>query len=210
MYYTWKFNNDVINHTSSSLTISYYSPDSIEQGGVYQCCAQSLDMILTGTSPKILIAFAPLITEEPASVFAMYNDSVEFTCTATGHPTPVIEWYRLSVETNVSTLKDVNEFSIELPSSAFIEKTITNTTETSVLIIDPVDYDDFGYYVCVASLSSDTFVYARDCCDSDTESGSGEAIETVYAISNISQLSGLNTAVTKSLSYLSFHLFSFS
>ena len=209
MYYTWKFNNDVINHTSSSLTISYYSPDSIEQGGVYQCCAQSLDMILTGTSPKILIAFGPLITEEPGSVFAMYNDSVELICTATGHPTPVIEWYRLSVETNISTLE---ESSIELPSSAFIEITITNTTETSVLIIDPVDYDDCGYYVCVASLSSDKFVYARDCCDSDSESGSGESIETVYAISNISQLSGLNTlhVATKSLSYLSFYVFSFS
>ena len=190
MYYTWKFNNEVINHTNSSLTINYYSPDSVDQGGVYQCCVQSLDMILTGTSPKVLIAFGPLITEEPGPVLAMYNDSVELICTATGHPTPVIEWYRLSVETNVATLKDLSEFSIELPSSAFIETTITNTTETSILIIDPVDYDDFGYYVCVSSLPSDSFVYARDCCNSDSEDGSAESTETHYDISNISTLSG--------------------
>ena len=190
VYYTWTFNKDVINHTSSSLTITYFSPDSVEQGGVYQCYTHALGMLLSGTSRQILIAFAPLITEDPVSVLAIYNDTVEFNCTAIGHPTPVIEWYRLSVNNNITTLEDVNKYSIELPLFS-MEETITDTTiKSSTLIIDPVEYNDFGYYICVAKLSSDAFVYVSDCCNSESGSSSGEVVELYYSISNISTLSG--------------------
>ena len=191
VYYTWTFNDDVINHTSSSLTINYFSPDSVEQGGVYQCYTHALGMLLSGTSRQILIAFAPLITEDPVSVLAIYNDTVEFNCTAIGHPTPIIEWYRLSVNNNITTLEDVNKYSIELPFFSIEETTTTDTTiKSSTLTIDPVEYNDFGYYICVAKLSSDAFVYVSDCCNSESGSGSGEVVELYYSISNISTLSG--------------------
>ena len=190
VYYTWTFNNDVINHTSSSLTITYFSPDSVEQGGVYQCYTHALGMLLSGTSRQILIAFAPLITEDPVSVLAIYNDTVEFNCTAIGHPTPVIEWYRLSVNNNITTLEDVNKYSIKLPFFSMEETTTDTTIKSSTLIIDPVEYNDFGYYICVAKLFSDAFVYVSDCCNSESGSSSGEVVELYYSISNISTLSG--------------------
>ena len=191
VYYTWTFNDDVINHTSSYLTINYDSPDSIEQGGVYQCYTHALGMLLSATSRKILIAFAPLITEDPVSVLAIYNDTVEFNCTAIGHPTPVIEWYRLSVNNNITTLEDVNKYSIALPFFSMEETTTDTTIKSSTLIIDPVEYNDFGYYICVAKLSSDAFVYVSDCCNSESGSSSGEVVELYYSISNISTLSGV-------------------
>ena len=192
--YGWVFNYQTIktftNPDDLLLTINYTDTSSVEQGGLYYCFATFDEDNITGISKTIFVGFSPLITETPESILTTSNESVEFNCTATGHPTPVIEWYRLSVETNVATLEDLSKFSIELPSSAFVEITITNTTETSILIIDPVDYDDFGYYVCVSSLPSDSFIYARDCCNSDSEDGSAETTETHYDISNISTLSG--------------------
>ena len=189
--YTWTFNENVTNNNSSVLTIEYNSAESVTQGGLYQCFGSSRDMILSGASNQILIAFAPLLITTPKSFLSNSGDMVVFNCTAVGHPLPVVEWYRLENNIDVSGLSDVYNNMIELPESS-VNSTMSSTfEEAATLTIHPVDYNDYGYYICVAKLSNESLVLARSCCDS-TESSDSTNIDEYYEISNTSTLTGMN------------------
>ena len=185
LLYTWTFNDEIINETSSILTITYNSADSIEQGGVYHCVAKDTADILEGKSNQVLIAFAPIITVQPESVLTMPGDVAEMNCNATGHPLPVIEWHKLSMNTTISSLEELDFFSDELLYNE--TDYIGDILSASELLIDNVSYADFGYYICVASYDSALLI--SDCCTNYSNS-----MQKVYtAFSQPSSVTGNNS-----------------
>ena len=114
LLYTWTFNDEIFNETSSGITITYDSAESVQQGGVYHCVVKDTADILEGKSNQILVAFAPIITVQPESVLAIPGDVAELNCSATGHPLPDIEWHKLSINTTISSLEELEFFSEEL------------------------------------------------------------------------------------------------
>ena len=165
LLYTWTFNDEIINKTSSILTITYNSADSIEQGGVYHCVAKDTADILEGKSNQVLIAFAPIITVQPESVLTILGDVAELNCNAVGHPLPDIEWHKLTNNTNVSSFQELESFSIGLVQNDTMF--IDNYTSSSTFALDSVAYADYGYYVCVAILDKQSLIFVQNCCNDE-------------------------------------------
>ena len=189
--FTWTLNNDVLNETSSILTVQYDNVESVNKGGYYQCFASYNDTLLTGSSNLILLIFAPYITTHPVSVSVNVNETIELSCTATGYPAPIIEWYRVESNTVFSDYDAVLYYSIELPDVSDYNDTTSDATITNAtLIISPIDYIDYGYYLCVATLLNDSIVFVKSCCSGNaTEVFSLD--ENLYHISNTSTVSGI-------------------
>ena len=163
--YTWSLNDTFIpNESRSYYTISYTDQDSVKLGGTYQCYAHTSDVSVYGSSPKVLVLFAPHVIEHPSSVAVSNNDTVEFTCTAIGYPTPTIEWKRV-MSSNVANLTALQNMENELPMNTNNVSITGTNNETSTLTIDPVQYEDYGYYLCMATLSSSDIVFVSDCCN---------------------------------------------
>ena len=186
--YSWIFNDEYIVSNASFIVIRYYSIESLSQGGVYQCVMSTRDAVITGASQFLTVVFAPLITEGPQSMSTTNGSYVEFNCTAAGYPAPILEWYRVS-SYNVSTIQDIMSSAVELPYSAEnITITVNSTISYSILTIDPVYYNDYGYYICVATLPVDSIMFLYDCCSGGDNSDSISVDE--YDISS-TVLSGL-------------------
>ena len=185
VHYTWIFNDNPINDTSFSLTVTYNSTESVEQGGIYQCYVHTPGMVLTGTSNKIMIAFAPFIYEQPQAVFAEFGDSAFFNCSSTGFPLPVIEWYIVSTNVNISNIEDIETYSLKLVHNDTVYD--NNLTTSSTLFIDDVMYNDYGYYICVAVMSNESLVVVQDCCSGN---GSAASEDMHYTISDTVTLAG--------------------
>ena len=184
--YSWTFDDEVINETSSVITIKYNSAESVEQGGVYQCYGSDTSLIFSGTSNRILVAFAPFILVQPMGLLTAAGDTAEFTCTATGHPVPEIEWHKVIRDTNITSFDDVLLYSegIVFNETDYLD----NVTSTSTFIIDSIENSDFGYYVCVASQTENSLIFAQDCCsDNVTEV---QSVPAQYNVSTIATLSG--------------------
>ena len=186
--YSWTFNENVTNTNSSVLTIEYNSAESVSQGGLYQCFGSSLDMILSGTSNQIFIAFAPLLLESPKSFLLSSSDVVTLNCTAVGHPLPTVEWYRLESNITIEDFDSLYNYTSGLPKSSIITNFTDSFEITSILSINPVNYNDYGYYVCVARVDNESLVIAQDCCTN--EQSISTDIEKYYEISNTSILTG--------------------
>ena len=178
LIFTWTFDNKPLDISSKWFLLEYNSPDSVEQGGMYQCFAASADLVFTGSSEILLVLFAPYFIEDPESLFTLNNDTAEFTCAAIGHPTPLVEWYRLESNESFTDLEKLIDNSLLLPNSSFTYSNTSESMEASFLIIDPLGYTDYGYYLCVATLDSERVVYVQDCCSANNISEPG--------ISNIS------------------------
>ena len=188
--YTWTQDGRGLNNTTTQLILTYDSKMSAKQGGIYQCYAFSSDVIVSGSSSTILIVFAPFITTHPSlSTAVKQNDTLNLTCTASGNPPPVIEWYRVQYDSTLTTYVDVLVESIVLPSSSYNDTVSSSYYTQSSLIIDSVDYEDYGYYVCTAIVFNESFAFVSTCCT--------QGIETylldgdIYNISNVSTVSGI-------------------
>jgi len=74
------------------------------------------------------------------------DDSVDFTCQATGKPVPSISWYFNDVPVNMST----DKYSITTMS-------VNVTSNSSRLVVNNVQSSDVGTYTCKATniLSTD-------------------------------------------------------
>ena len=188
VFYTWKFYGNIINHTLPFININYDHYSSTNQRGEYQCFAFNNDLSARGTSPDVFVAFAPVLVNEPMSVKTIANDTVEFICTAFGYPTPTIQWRRINTTEEVPSLEDIDDLSVNLPLNAYNISYSGLVNETSTLRIYPVNYHDFGYYICIATLFSSDIVFATDCCSSNDSSNS--TIKDYNAISNIATLTG--------------------
>ena len=181
--YLWTVNDKLSNISSPILTIDYLTLESINQHGVYKCTAFGIDGVSIGESSSTLVAYAPHLTRQPSSLSISINNTVSFSCTAFGYPIPTIQWKRVSSTEGISTLEDINDFSINLPLNAYNNSISGSINETSTLRIDPFDYEDYGYYICIARLSSSDL---SNCCPPNTFN-----ISTQYnAISSIATLTG--------------------
>ena len=153
LLYAWYFNNDVlVVNGSSSLTLHYSDYSSVNQGAYYACFAynDAFVFVIHGMSPHAPVLFSPSFSEQPNSIISKVNDSIELSCTAFGYPVPVIEWKRVN---SLNTSDYINNI-IELPENAYNDTVAGTNNITSTLIIDDIQYEDFGYYLCVATMSS--------------------------------------------------------
>ena len=150
--YVWYYNYYfyVVTSRSSSLTLNYSDYSSVSQGGNYTCLPYNSAFVffIYGISPHIPVLFFPSFSEQPNSVISKVNDSVELSCTTFGYPVPVIEWKRVN---SLNTSDFINNI-IELPENAYNDTVAGTNNITSTLIIDDIQYDDFGYYLCVSKL----------------------------------------------------------
>ena len=100
---------------------------------------------------------APNIITPPQDMFAVVPANVTFTCVAEGVPLPSIIWEYLSpnnrdpIILNSSAIGDLGSDS----DGALLPE---EYSVTSTLTIDPVTYDSYGEYVCVAFSNSSEFI----------------------------------------------------
>ena len=154
--YTWLLNDIVIDVNESFIEITYTSSDQVDDSGEYRCKVSSLTLSLTIESQRTLISLAPVIVANPLPALGtLVNNSMTFTCNATGYPLPSIEWRRISVENDLTTLEEIDNVAVNLPYRVTNDSSINMNEVSSVLTLLSVDYDDFGYYVCIATLTSD-------------------------------------------------------
>ena len=184
--YSWILNNDSINETSSLLTVTYNSTESVEQGGIYRCLVHTSDMVLVGRSNIIMIAFAPLIFEQPQAKSSLFGDDAFFNCSSTGFPLPFIEWHVVSTNVSISNIEEVEAHSLNLVHNHTVyDKELTTS---STLVIKDVLFSDYGNYVCVAVLSNESLVVTENCCNGN-ESVSSQNVPQ-YTISDTVTLTG--------------------
>ena len=193
--FEWTLNNQSLNTFSysnfsvdSQLSIDYSDLSSVTMGGLYRCIARNAGENIVGKSNTVLVSFAPQITTNPFDIFSTVSSRVYFNCTAVGYPTPEIVWYRIANNTNHQTIENLKRQSVRLPSSAVTETVfLSTTTESSSLVVDSVQYPDYGYYSCVAFLKDDALTSLLDCC---LEESSGMPDYSSYQISNTATLHG--------------------
>ena len=160
MTYTWLLDDRVIDVNESFIVITYMSSDQVDDSGEYRCRVSSLALSLTIESQRALVVLAPVIVANPLpAVETLANNSIQLICNATGYPLPSIEWRRISVENSLTTLQGIDNVTVNLPYNITNESSIDMNEVSSVLTLQSVDYEDFGYYVCIATLTPDD-VYA--------------------------------------------------
>ena len=173
--YEWPLSNTPVGN-NSFITLNYSDYSLVSRGGLYRCSAYFYGYRfyylyftdLRGYSNRVSVLFSPSFSEQPDSVTSKVNNSIELSCTAFGYPVPVIEWKRVD---SLNTSDFINNI-IELPESAYNDTVAGTNNITSTLIIDDIQYDDFGYYLCVAAMSS------------------SELSEVVQVLSSISTVTG--------------------
>ena len=159
--YQWSLDGQVVrNDSNSQFNISYIDVSSTTQGGTYNCTVYTNDNRVISSVNSVLIAFAPLITVSPQSTGVMINGSVQFLCNVTSSPTSIIQWARVPVGITINSMTVLDELTPyfnNLPTNSIqVVNDVTDTTNSTTLIIDPVLSSDFGNYICVGILYNDT------------------------------------------------------
>ena len=157
---SWYRNGMIIDTETPILTIDYTSPESVNDGGSYKCVVNGDDESSTGESESVLIVMSPHIIQQPSNVQTLANHSIQFICNATGYPLPTIEWKRVDIVNNFTSLQALENVTVDLPNNITNNSiSSVNMTEIySVLTLHSVNYDDFGYYLCIATLSLDVLL----------------------------------------------------
>ena len=181
---SWYKDNVIINNNTMTqiLTLNYTSPESVDNGGSYKCLAQGTEGSSIGGSNSVLIIFSPHIVQRPSNILTVVNRQIQFICNATGYPLPSIEWRRISVENNLTTLQGIDNVTVNLSHRVTNESSINMNEVSSVLTLQSVDYEDFGYYVCIATLTSDDVYVLFD--------NSNVTLMDYHAISSTATLTG--------------------
>ena len=189
--YIWSYNNNhLLNGQFVTLTYSDYL--SVSRGGSYSCVVYiSSAFVEIGESPPVSILFSPSFSKEPSSRETRFNDSIELSCTVFGFPVPEIEWIRIS---SLNTSFNSSCCGIDLPEGAYNDTTEATYNATSILIIDDIEYVDFGYYLCVSKLP--------------VNASSIAAQNLLYNFSSIAVITGM--CELSNYYYLLLFLFSFS
>ncbi len=107
----------------------------LADAGVYACVSNNSDVTVTESGTLYI---QPNVTNQLMEMFVEEGDQVQFFCMATGFPTPTYHWEKLNTANSM--------FEI-----------IPMETDAQ-LILDPVGFNDFGRYRCVATVAvHDTF-----------------------------------------------------
>ena len=195
LQYEWTFNNEPIRNftystfeADSMLIIDYTDSSSPLMGGQYQCIGTNVAENVVGISNVVLIAFAPLIIQHPVNVFTSENETEYFYCNAVGFPTPEITWRRVNTSKVIIDMFMLDVYSTTLPENSIVD--YINATEiASIFTINQINHDDYGYYVCLATLN-DSSISAIGNFSLDNDDPSKTDNNTNYEISNTATLFG--------------------
>ena len=112
------------------------------------------------TTAKTDLYIAPNIITPPQDMFIVVPANVTFTCVAEGVPLPTIIWAYFGPNNSDPIILDLSA-SGDLDSGGSGSGDVLLPVEynvTSTLTIDPVTYDSYGEYVCVAFSNSSEFI----------------------------------------------------
>ena len=132
------------------------------EGGGYFCNVTNQDGRTVPSDLVVYIFFEPSFISEPSpspvSTLANIGDNVTLSCNATGFPAPNISWVRLpSNDLNESMILDLYDYDeLEILDGTMTLSSDDDTDSSSVLTLDSIEHDDFGYYACIAMQSNDS------------------------------------------------------
>ena len=158
--YSWTLDDEDLDVNASILTVTYEDIMDADNGGNYVCVAKNTSGANFPSLP-VFVALAPYFTASPQSVQTMASSSIELMCNVTGFPLPDITWVKLpsnSINESVTSLSDIAmEFIVD---ETMIERytDVDTMVNVSVLTLNPVGHDDFGYYACIATQSNDSLM----------------------------------------------------
>ena len=149
---------------------------TVSDAGIYSCVVTN-DAGEDTTESELFVS--PNIITSPQDVEVDMGDSVTFTCVAEGAPVPDITWEYVGdgEESSNSSASSSGQSSGSGSFLGDISVSMNETTLTSTLTIDPVQYDSYGLYRCVANSSalmmdlvdeSDIAVLTGECCVNDS------------------------------------------
>ena len=158
--YSWTLDDEDLEVNASILAVTYEDIMDADNGGNYVCVATDAGGTIFPSSP-VFVALAPYFTASPQSVQTMAGSSIELMCNVTGFPLPDITWVKLpsnSINESVTPLSDTAmEFIVD---ETMIERytDVDAMVNVSILMLNPVGHDDFGYYACIATQSNDSLM----------------------------------------------------
>ena len=201
--FEWIFENNSIStftyssyDINSTLFIEYQKLSSVDKSGSYYCIARNVGENVIGKSNVVLVAFAPVITMNPANASVTANMKIYFNCTAVGFPIPRIEWYQVASTNNIRNLRNLIPYSRGSNNVQYSN----NNEVLSSLVIDRVQHEDYGYYYCVASLNDSSIVTVTDC--QECNGGNFEANNNTYnEISIAATLFGMYNDLVKHINF---------
>ena len=158
--YSWTLDDEDLEVNASIFAVTYEDIMDADNGGNYVCVAKNTSGANFPSLP-VFVALAPYFTASPQSVQTMASSSIELMCNVTGFPLPDITWVKLpsnSIDESVTPLSDVAMESIV--DETMIERytDVDTMVNVSLLTLNPVGHDDFGYYACIATQSNDSLM----------------------------------------------------
>ena len=163
--FQWKLNYHLLpNEMMDTLLLTSVT---VSDAGIYSCVVTN-DAGEDATESELYVS--PNIITSPQDVEVDMGVSVTFTCVAEGAPVPDITWEYVGDGEEGS---DSGQVASTGSSLGVTDASGNETTLTSTLTIDPVQYDSHGLYRCVANSSalmmdlvdeSDIAVLTGKCC----------------------------------------------
>ena len=190
--YEWRLDYiPVQNDNSSNITISYIDASSVDQGGVYHCVVHDFAGKTDPAINQVFVAFTPLITTSPQSVDVTRGDRVELSCNVTSFPVSIIKWAKLPsgfIVDNATNLKDLSPYLYPPNTVTTIDNTTnSDTSNSSILVIESVLGSDFGDYVCIGILDNETLVLPEG---SESAIDGNNVLKIIIEISDIATITG--------------------
>ena len=123
---------------------------SLSDNGAYVCVAYNHAGSRRSAPAHLTIFEPPKFTQEPrAHTQASVNTRVELSCEASGFPRPTIEWRRtVDVDDASPSTSATSSLTMTLSERATVRQ--LSPGGPSILVLDRVQFDDEGEYVCVA------------------------------------------------------------
>ena len=113
---------------TNSSQLSITDTTGVDDGGVYTCIVINEAGYDTAS---ITLYVSPVILLDPMDLFVEYGNTVNLTCEADSHPSPMYQWEKLNRTTDIF--------------EAIEEET------TTTLLFPSIEYESYGRYRCVVT-----------------------------------------------------------